>query len=148
VHRCAAVNRHAPEQVLRFCAVGFGVNKIPPAAYALAYQQAEHAEVKHIQNIQLFDFAVDKGADEREDNRAVNRDSAVPYLKHGYKIAFELAVIEYHIVKPRADYRAGCGYKHHIYQVVARYAELRASFKAVKNGEGKPQGYYNAVPAK
>jgi len=64
---CGAVDGHTPWQV-GFRAVGFAVDKVAPATYTLSYQQPQGADVEHIEEIYIFDFAEYCGDDNGGDN--------------------------------------------------------------------------------
>ena len=77
VHRGRAVDRHAPRQVGR-AAVRLAVDKVAPAADALADQQAERRQIAQGGKRELFDTAVHIQRDHYADHRAVDGNAAVP----------------------------------------------------------------------
>ena len=145
VHRVGPVDRHAPGQ-RGLAAVRLAVDKVAPAADALADQQAERGQIAQGGKRQLFHPAVNQQRDQHADHRAVDRNAAVPDGDDLGRVLAVIAPLEDHIIDARADNAGRHADDQAVDQVVRGDAKLLDTRIDIQRREHKADADDDAVP--
>ena len=135
---------HSPGQ----CGVAakcFLIDKVSPAANALADQKTHCHQIKHLQKRNLAPFARKAAKHKRADERAVNGNAAVAQIDH-FPQALVLKRRHGHIINACAHNGHHCADHHHIHHTVGVDAEIRPIAEGKQQAAHKARRQNDAIP--
>ena len=135
---------HAPGQG-GVGAEGFLIDKVAPAADALAHQEAHGHHVEEGQQRDPAPAGGQPAEDERADDAAVDGQAAVPHRDH-IPDGLVLKGRHGHIGDAGADDAHDGADHHHVHQAVGVEAEVRRIVEGQRHAQDEPQGDEDAVP--
>ena len=140
---------HSPPAAAGKAAVCLLIDKVAPSAYALTDQETNRAYIEHIEYVYLTDFTHYGTRNKGAYNAAVNgKPRKARRIAEAEKVAYsgQLFAVEYHIVRPRREYRHRSRDQHHVKHTVGIKSEPGRVFYAVDKRQQEACRDYNAVP--
>ena len=144
--RTVDVDAHAQEGI-RDLSVGLLVDEVAPAADRLADQKPHRRDVEHRAEADAPHLAEHDRRQDARDDRAVDRDAAVPDAEHRHRVVIvQLVVFPDDVICARADDRNRHREQQQVDEVIRLEADIRAALHAVQDAEQEADGDDDPVP--